>query len=395
MFLIFLFLRNIIFLSRIFVLDFLVLRKIIFLPRIFVLDFLILRNIFFLPRIFVLDFLVLRKKSLKIRKYFLDKILEFCCERDYKSQRIDVVFDTYKSPSLKATTRIKRGKGIRRKVLDDSIAPSNWHGFLRLDQNKSELFSYLSKEILLCTDDEIVVTCAYATNCITNDGQMVSSFISPCNHEEADTRVFLHVNDMSLQGYTKIIVRTVDTDVLVIAVSVFARLQGQLEELWIDFGTGKHRRFVPIHIVFGNLGQSKALALPFFHAFTGCDQVSYLSQVSKGSAWKVWSLFDDVTPVFEMLSCQPTFSVIEESLPIIERFTVLLYNKTSNCLTTNECRKELFCKGRSIDSIPPTSAALLKHVLRSSFIAGYVWDQSIIANQVLPDPEEWGWKIVD
>ena len=89
------------------------------------------------------------------------------------------------------------------------------------------------------------------------------------------------------------------------------------------------------------------------------------------------------------------YSELEESLPIIERFTVLLYNSTSNCLTTNECRKDLFCKGRSIDSIPPTSAALSKHVLRSSYIAGYVWGQSIIANQVLPNPEEWGWKIVD
>lgn len=316
-------------------------------------------------------------------------------QREYQSQRIDVVFDTYKSSSLKAATRTKRGKGIRRKVQNDSIAPSNWHAFLRLDQNKTELFAYLSKELMVSTDNQIILTCAYATNCTTNNSHITSSFISPCNHEEADTRVFLHVNDMSLQGHSKITVRTVDTDVLVIAVSVFARLKEQLEELWIDFGTGKHRQFIPIHVIFSNLGKSKALGLPFFHAFTGCDQVSYFSQVSKGSAWKIWDLFDDITPIFEKLSCQPSFTEVEESLPIIERFTVLLYNRTSNCLTTNECRKDLFCKGRSIDSIPPTSAALSKHVLRSSYIAGYVWDQSIIANQVLPDPEEWGWKIVD
>ena len=248
---------------------------------------------------------------------------------------------------------------------------------------------------MINTDGQTELTCAYATTCITNNGQSTSSFISPCNHEEADTRVFLHVNDMSLQGHTKITVRTVDTDVLVIAVSVFARLKDQLEELWIDFGTGKHRQFIPIHSIFINLGESKALGLPFFHAFTGCDQVSYFSKVSKGSAWKMWDLFDDITPVFQRLSCKPSLSEVKESLPIIERFTVLMYNRTSNCLTTNECRKDLFCKGRSIDSIPPTSAALLKHVLRSSYIAGYIWEQSIIANQVLPDPEDWGWKNID
>ena len=32
------------------------------------------------------------------------------------SERIDIVFDTYKDPSLKESTRIKRGKRILRKV---------------------------------------------------------------------------------------------------------------------------------------------------------------------------------------------------------------------------------------------------------------------------------------
>ena len=73
---------------------------------------------------------------------------------------------------------------------------------------------------------------------------------------------------------------------------------------------------------------------------------------------------------------------------------LLLCNKTSNCLTTNECRKDLFCKGRSINSIHPTSVALQKHILRVTYIAGYVWQQSIVANQVLPDPEGWGWKLI-
>ena len=236
-------------------------------------------------------------------------------QNEYKSQRVDVVFDTYQNLSLKAATRTKRGKGIRRKVLDDSIAPTNWNGFLRLNQNKTELFAYLSKELMPCADDDTVLTCAYATTCITSSGQMASSFISPCNHEEADTRVFLHVNDMSLQGHTKITIRTVDTDVLVIAISVFARLHCQLEELWIDFGTGKHRQFFPIHLIVSDIGRSKALGIPFFHAFTGCDQVSYMSQVSKSSAWKIWNSFEEITPIFEKLSHKPTHRDVEAALP--------------------------------------------------------------------------------
>ena len=144
------------------------------------------------------------------------------------SERIGTVFDTYKDPSLKASTRMKRGKEIPCKVQDDSIAPTNWHGFLRLDQNKTELFAYLSKEVLLHAEDDMVLARAYDTTFITNTNQMASSFISLCYHEEADTRVFLHINDMYLQGHSKIIIRTVDTDVLVLAVSVFERLKDQL-----------------------------------------------------------------------------------------------------------------------------------------------------------------------
>ena len=105
-----------------------------------------------------------------------------------------------------------------------------------LDQNKTEVFVYLSKEVLMYAEDDMVLTFAYDATRIISTNQMVSSFISPCNHEEADTRNNKHVNDMSVQGYPKIIICTMDTDVLVLAVSVFACLKDQLRELWVDFG---------------------------------------------------------------------------------------------------------------------------------------------------------------
>ena len=95
---------------------------------------------------------------------------------------------------------------------------------------------------------------------------------------------------------------------------------------------------------------------------------------------------------FSTLSNQPTITDVQNAMPTLERFTVLLYSRTSNVLTTNECPREVFCHGRSIDNIPPTGAALLKLVLRSAYIAGYVLGQFMIAHQRLPSPEVWGWK---
>ena len=43
-----------------------------------------------------------------------------------KFDRIEIIFDTFKKNSLKAATRKKRGKGIRKKVKNNSQPPSNW-----------------------------------------------------------------------------------------------------------------------------------------------------------------------------------------------------------------------------------------------------------------------------
>ena len=55
-----------------------------------------------------------------------------------------MVFDAYGKDNLKASPRTKRGKGIRRHVEGNKQVPSNWQGFLRVDQNKSELFHLIS-----------------------------------------------------------------------------------------------------------------------------------------------------------------------------------------------------------------------------------------------------------
>ena len=55
-------------------------------------------------------------------------------------ERLDIVWDRYIADSLKSETRSKRGKGIRRRVEPRSAVPGNWQKFLRIDDNKTELF---------------------------------------------------------------------------------------------------------------------------------------------------------------------------------------------------------------------------------------------------------------
>ena len=88
-----------------------------------------------------------------------------------------------------------------------------------------------------------------------------------------------------LTNYT-VIICTVDSDVVVLAVYMFAKLTPSLTALWVAFGTGKNYRLIPDHRISTAIGHMKCLAIPIFHAFTGCDTVSSFSGRGKKTAWE-------------------------------------------------------------------------------------------------------------
>ena len=82
----------------------------------------------------------------------------------------------------------------------------------------------------------------------------------PCSHEEPDTRLFLHVADAVKKGYRKLMVRTVNTDVVLVAIATLNSTKP--DELWVAFGTGGHFRFIPIHEVAVSVGPRKSATPP-------------------------------------------------------------------------------------------------------------------------------------
>ena len=137
--------------------------------------------------------------------------------------RVDVVFDIYNNVSLKAETRERRGKGVRISVKESTPVWKNWQQFLQVDENKSELFHLLAQDLLKChavQSFEGLVVATDRTEVVTS-GNHNGLNLRPCNHEEADTRILLHVRDAASCGHRKIAIRTVDTDVVVIALSFF------------------------------------------------------------------------------------------------------------------------------------------------------------------------------
>ena len=82
-------------------------------------------------------------------EWYVTQVME-CVRKQFRGdvQRVDMVFDEYWKDSMIAATRSKRGKGIRRHVEGNKQVPSNWQEFLRIDENKSELFHLISDRIV-------------------------------------------------------------------------------------------------------------------------------------------------------------------------------------------------------------------------------------------------------
>ena len=179
-----------------------------------------------------------------------------------------------------------------------------------------------------------------------------------------------------------------DTDVVVLAISTFARLG--LSKMWIGFGKTKDFRWLPIHDITAEL-EMPVSALPFFHAFTGCDTTSAFRGKGKKSAWQVWEVFPDVTEVFSRLSSMPD-SVTDNDMEMLEAFVCIMYDRATCTFEVNDARFELFArKQRVFDAIPPTRDALLQHIKRSVYQGGHVWGQVLACRQALPSPADWGW----
>ena len=87
---------------------------------------------------------------------------------------------------------------MKRKVTGTSKIPSYWRNFVRDDNNETELFHFFVNKICeVQTSSTINVT--KGEDVISNSRELLGD-ISPCSHEEADTRIFVHASNAKVDG---------------------------------------------------------------------------------------------------------------------------------------------------------------------------------------------------
>ncbi len=157
------------------------------------------------------------------------------------------------------------------RVTPSGNLPKDWCGFSRDSDNNRVLFHFLSREI---TSTEVLpgieLYSNYDENVLCTPTQDIRH-LTPCSHEEANTRMIAHASDAVIKGHKKLLIQTVDCDVVVLCIAYFRQLG--LTELWVAFGVKDHLRCIPTYEIAATLGPSKSKAILFFlsrhvHALT-------------------------------------------------------------------------------------------------------------------------------
>ena len=212
-------------------------------------------------------------------------------------KRVNIVQDRYFQSSIKNGTRENRGVGGRIKISGNLKIPLkiNFRDFLRNSQNKEELNGLISRTVgnsEFQSDQDVYIT---HQESVLHSGPGLHMGVS--KYEEADVRIMVHMKHALDCGHKKIIVRTSDTDVLVLIIGHFH----EFNEIYcglhviVDFGTGKTRKLSDVRGICEKLGKNKSIALPVFHSFTGSDTTSAFRGRGKKTAWSIWEHSIDVT----------------------------------------------------------------------------------------------------
>jgi hypothetical protein len=173
----------------------------------------------------------------KSHKTFNDygaKFMSYIEEQIKIASHMDLMWDQYCINLIKSQARLRRGSdGIRLKVTGFGPIPHSWSDFLQVQENKVELFLFLSfyvENVMRNYDSQKVVVVSKGDKAVSYGLVTNVNNISPCSHEEADTQMLLHhVSDIQKSGSAKIAICTVDSYIVVLAVSFVLDARRQKE----------------------------------------------------------------------------------------------------------------------------------------------------------------------
>ena len=313
-------------------------------------------------------------------------------------KRVDLVADTYREVSIKNGERQKRGTSARLMINSSSSkVPRNFVTFMKNGENKMRLIELIcqvieengGKALHLLKCNQIYFSKENYCSLIDEDGSQEVEHLKS-NQEEADTKVVLHCLDALRTPEATVVLRSHsgDTDIMVLAVTL---IRDHCERLFVDYGSGKHRKALRLSEI--NMSDKEKDALLGFHAFTGNDYISAFFMKGKAMSWKCMLKKEDFVQLFADLGA--TFELEQQALILLEEFVCHLYGY--KCMSLNTVRSKLFNKKVSqrkkapdISLLPPCHSVFRLHATRALYVAK-MWRSTPVAWIDMPEITNFSW----
>ena len=316
---------------------------------------------------------------------------------------VHVVFDRYLLNSLKSQTREKRGDDVSRLTsvhIQGKMNIPDWKSSLTNGSFKAKLTKfytlYIAEHCNTCINMNQHV---YVSGGIDEKALKVSNDVVHIieqlrsNHEEADTRMLLHVAYQARHNAKRVIVVSPDTDVFVLLVYHFSHM-GVSE---VFFKTGRKSthadltRFIPIHNVVCKLNEEQTNILLSVYALTGCDTCCALFGIGKKKAFKTMMTYSAELQGLADIGKEHSLSLTARLACV--SFVGLLYG-CNGCWSLNKLRVNRVLENKKVKprKLPPTDDSFILHVLRCSYQI-MIWMESLTSIVELPSPTDYGYEI--
>ena len=212
----------------------------------------------------------------------------------------------YQSRLCQISNQGRKGSWLTSAFEYNDPLPDDFNSFLKNDDNKTDLNKLISQFAIRPTswtwEGEVYVIYGKGVRSRSDGNVDIMLWIDGL-HEETDNRIVIHIADMIRNDITKIKLRTVDTDVIVVMLAFMRQF----------LCTGDHRRLLNINDSYDELGDYICLGLLFFHCFTGFYSTCSFFRKTKRFLFYLWmkqQAQDNITNVFQHLSWLPSEDIL-------------------------------------------------------------------------------------
>lgn len=343
------------------------------------------------------------------------------CLTATKAPRVDIVFDQYKSPSIKDYERNLRNEA---NSMDFNISgpmqvrPTDFNKGLKNIKFKQALVTFLidhwrQPEMVPFIGQTIInlnYDFCYSYK-LENDNiiQTIDDDLYCENHEEADTKLVYHACQLESELTTNVLIKSCDTDILIIMLGNMENLKCDSLNIYMEYGAANKKRTLNLTQLYIELGPTVCTSLPGFHALTGCDYNPSFFKKGKKRPYQLIKQNLDYQKALTDLGNSKIPGLQYETFATLEKLVCELYGH-KNISDINKVRFEKFCltyKSKDVNepfqktvmkydasNLPPCKAELHQHLLRTQYITS-IWRNAHLSTPTYLLPGSQGWTLKD